>query len=101
MNSALSEIGLSKNLDNLDCDPGEGSELSVSEEMKGERDIYSNMKSRQKQLEFLEIQEEYVRNDIKNLRGEILRAQEEVKRGPVRSISHRAVLRDRLTKISA
>ena len=52
----------------------------MSNKMKGERDMYHDMKTRQKQLEFLEIQEEYVRDDIKNLRGEIIRTQEEVKR---------------------
>ena len=57
-----------------------GSESDMSNKMKGERDMYHDMKTRQKQLEFLEIQEEYVRDDIKNLRGEIIRTQEEVKR---------------------
>ena len=80
MSSALNEIGLSNSLDNLECDPGARSESGVSKEIKEEPDMYRNMKSRQKQLEFLEIQEEYIRDDIKNLRNEILRAQKEVKR---------------------
>ncbi|KAL2488457.1 26S protease regulatory subunit 6B-like protein [Forsythia ovata] len=43
-------------------------------------DLYSRLKSLQRQLEFIEIQEEYVKDELKNLRRELLRAQEEVKR---------------------
>lgn len=43
-------------------------------------DLYSRLKSLQRQLEFFEIQEEYVKDELKNLRRELLRAQEEVKR---------------------
>lgn len=38
------------------------------------------MKQLQRQLEFLEIQEEYIKDETKNLKRELLRAQEEVKR---------------------
>lgn len=50
----------------------------------GENDWYSRMKYLQRQLEFVEIQEEYVRDETKNLKRELLRAQEEVKR--IRSV---------------
>jgi len=38
------------------------------------------MKQLQRQLEFLEIQEEYIKDEQRNLKRELLRAQEEVKR---------------------
>ncbi|KAJ6747683.1 26S PROTEASOME REGULATORY SUBUNIT 6B-like protein [Salix koriyanagi] len=43
-------------------------------------DLYSRLKSLQRQLEFIDIQEEYVKDEQKNLKRELLRAQEEVKR---------------------
>jgi 26S proteasome regulatory subunit T3 len=43
-------------------------------------DLYSRSKSLQRQLEFIDIQEEYVKDEQKNLKRELLRAQEEVKR---------------------
>ncbi|KAF2288053.1 hypothetical protein GH714_004116 [Hevea brasiliensis] len=45
-----------------------------------EEDLYSRLKSLQRQLEFIDIQEEYVKDEQKNLKRELLRAQEEVKR---------------------
>ena len=38
------------------------------------------MKSLQRELELVEIQEEYIKDEQKNLKIELLRAQEEVKR---------------------
>jgi 26S proteasome regulatory subunit T3 len=38
------------------------------------------LKTLQRQLEFCDIQEEYIKDETKNLRRELLRAQEEVKR---------------------
>lgn len=43
-------------------------------------DPYSRLKTLQRQLEFLEIQEEYVKDEHKNLKRELIRAREEVKR---------------------
>ena len=43
-------------------------------------DLYVRMKMLQRDLEFLNIQEEYIRDETKHLRTELLRAQEEVKR---------------------
>mmetsp|Transcript_24325 Transcript_24325/g.60948 ORF Transcript_24325/g.60948 Transcript_24325/m.60948 type:complete len:417 (-) Transcript_24325:3068-4318(-) len=43
-------------------------------------DLYSRVKELQRQIQFLEIQEEYVKDEQKNLKRELLRAQEEVKR---------------------
>ncbi|MBA0753552.1 hypothetical protein Gogos_020148 [Gossypium gossypioides] len=45
-----------------------------------EDDLYCRLKSLQRQLEFIDIQEEYVKDEQKNLKRELLRAQEEVKR---------------------
>ncbi|KAK8574229.1 hypothetical protein V6N13_097218 [Hibiscus sabdariffa] len=45
-----------------------------------EDDLYTRLKSLQRQLEFIDIQEEYVKDEQKNLKRELLRAQEEVKR---------------------
>jgi len=43
-------------------------------------DPYVKLKTLQRQLEFLDIQEEYIKDEQKNLKRELLRAQEEVKR---------------------
>ncbi|URE19776.1 Leucine rich repeat N-terminal domain [Musa troglodytarum] len=45
-----------------------------------ENDLYGRLKSLQRQIEFIDIQEEYVKDELKNLKRELLRAQEEVKR---------------------
>ncbi|TMW86166.1 hypothetical protein EJD97_021838 [Solanum chilense] len=36
----------------------------------GEYDLYARLKSLQRQLEFIEIQKEYVKDELKNLRRE-------------------------------
>lgn len=43
-------------------------------------DLYSRVKEKERELEFLEIQETYVKDEMKSLRREFLHAQEEVKR---------------------
>ncbi|PRD30722.1 UNVERIFIED_CONTAM: 26S protease regulatory subunit 6B [Trichonephila clavipes] len=43
-------------------------------------DLYTKYKKLQRQLEFLEVQEEYIKDEQKNLKKEYLHAQEEVKR---------------------
>jgi len=45
-----------------------------------EEDLYTKLKGLQRELEFVEIQEEYIKDEQKNLKIELLRAQEEVKR---------------------
>ena len=42
--------------------------------------MFLQLKEYERQLRFLEIQEEYVKDEHKNLKRELLRAQEEVKR---------------------
>ncbi|GFZ19993.1 regulatory particle triple-A ATPase 3 [Actinidia rufa] len=58
-------------------DPPAASDTAPSSD---EDDLYSRLKSLQRQIEFIEIQEEYVKDEHKNLKRELLRAQEEVKR---------------------
>merc|ERR1712033_158980 len=43
-------------------------------------DLYTKYKRLQQQLEFLEVQEEYIKDEQRNLKKEYLHAQEEVKR---------------------
>ena len=47
---------------------------------ESEGDLYTRLKTLQRQLEFYEIQEEYIREEQRSLKRELLRAQEEVKR---------------------
>jgi len=45
-----------------------------------EEDLYTKLKTLQRQIDFLGIQEDYIKDEQKNLKRELLRAQEEVKR---------------------
>lgn len=45
-----------------------------------DEDLYSKLKRAQRQVEMLDIQEEYIKDEMKNLKRELIRAQEEVKR---------------------
>lgn len=45
-----------------------------------EHDLYTKLKKLKKHLEFLELQEEYIKDEQRNLKRELVRAQEEVKR---------------------
>ncbi|PVU86678.1 hypothetical protein BB559_006439 [Furculomyces boomerangus] len=49
-----------------------------------EKDLYLILKKLERQLELLELQENYIKDEQKNLKRELLRAQEEVKR--IRSV---------------
>lgn len=53
--------------------------VELLEEM-AETDLYTKLKRLQRHLEFLQLQEEYIKDEQKNLTRELLRAQEEVKR---------------------
>ncbi|SPT20108.1 unnamed protein product [Triticum aestivum] len=53
---------------------------SSSAAAEDDDDLYGRLKSLQRHMEFVEIQEEYVKDEQKNLKRELLRAQEEVKR---------------------
>jgi len=54
--------------------------MAVDSGGPSEQDLFTKMKSLQRKLEFLEIQEEYVKDEQKNLKRELIRAKEEVKR---------------------
>jgi 26S proteasome regulatory subunit T3 len=73
--SALSELGLS-----LSPSDDFGSLVSSSPPSKSDEDLYSRLKTLQRQLEFYSIQEEYIKDEQKNLKRELQRAREEVKR---------------------
>ena len=47
---------------------------------KAAPDVYARMKALQRQLEFLDIQEEYIKDEMGNLKRELVRAKEEIKR---------------------
>merc|ERR1719345_98947 len=53
---------------------------AANEAPKEEEDLYTEYKKLQRQLEFLQVQEDYIKDEQKNLRREYLHAQEEVKR---------------------
>ncbi|OBZ83784.1 26S protease regulatory subunit 6B [Choanephora cucurbitarum] len=52
----------------------------VTLESLSEEDLYVKLKKLQRDLEFIELQEEYIKDEQKNLKRELVRAQEEVKR---------------------
>jgi len=52
--------------------------------MLNQKDLYIQLKQIEDQIQFLDIQEEYIKDEYKNLKMELLRAQEEVKR--IRSV---------------
>eukprot|EP01017_Pseudomicrothorax_dubius_P016781 TRINITY_DN1899_c0_g1_i4.p1 TRINITY_DN1899_c0_g1~~TRINITY_DN1899_c0_g1_i4.p1 ORF type:complete len:425 (-),score=148.96 TRINITY_DN1899_c0_g1_i4:169-1443(-) len=58
----------------------EATVLAAEQSGPSEEDLYRRMKQLERDLEFLEIQEEYVKDDQKNLKRELLRSKEEVKR---------------------
>jgi len=47
---------------------------------EAEENLYLNLKHLQRQLEFIEVQEEYIKDEMKNLRRELIRAKEEIKK---------------------
>ncbi|KAL7081883.1 hypothetical protein ACP275_14G066400 [Erythranthe tilingii] len=57
-----------------------GSECDPSPSAAAAKDLYSRLKTLQRRIEFIEIQQECVKEEHKSLRHELLHAQEEVKR---------------------
>lgn len=45
-----------------------------------EADLYRDMKALQRQLEFVDLQEEYLKDEMRHLQRELLRAKEEIRR---------------------
>ena len=64
----------------VEAPPVENTEKAQLFEEIAERDLYTKLKKLQRHLEFLELQEEYIKDEQRNLKRELLRAQEEVKR---------------------
>ncbi|KAF7722889.1 26S proteasome regulatory subunit 6B [Apophysomyces ossiformis] len=60
-------------------DPAIATKKSLLKELS-EEDLYIKLKKLQRNLEFLGLQEEYIKDEQKNLKRELVRAQEEVKR---------------------
>ncbi|RIA89422.1 26S protease regulatory subunit 6B [Glomus cerebriforme] len=73
----MEEIGITIKIEDAIPITTETSELL---EDLSEEDLYSKLKKLQRHLEFLELQEEYIKDEQKNLKRELIRAQEEVKR---------------------
>lgn len=48
--------------------------------IESKTDLYAKYKSLERHLEFLDIQEGYIKDEMKNLKRELIRAKEEVKR---------------------
>lgn len=77
----MNEIGLQKKLKpaatnvNLEAKNEESVEKNDSKS-----DLYTQLKNKQNHLKFLLVQEDYIKDEQKNLKRELLRAQEEVKR---------------------
>ncbi|TWW80158.1 26S proteasome regulatory subunit 6B [Takifugu flavidus] len=63
----------------ITCKPHAGLAF-LAPEPEDVEDLYSRYKKLQQELEFLEVQEEYIKDEQKNLKKEFLHAQEEVKR---------------------
>jgi 26S proteasome regulatory subunit T3 len=54
--------------------------LGHADVQESKTDLYSKFKSLERHLEFLDIQEGYIKDEMKNLKRELIRAKEEVKR---------------------
>ncbi|CAM9769917.1 unnamed protein product, partial [Hapterophycus canaliculatus] len=59
---------------------GKGRPTAAAEDTGAAQDVYVKLKSLQKHMEFLDIQEEYIKDEMKNLKRELIRAKEEIKR---------------------
>lgn len=53
--------------------------MSIVGEEPLAQDEYRALKLRQRRLAFLQIQEDYIKDEVKNLKRELLRSQEEVR----------------------
>ncbi|CAM9363061.1 unnamed protein product [Ectocarpus sp. 4 AP-2014] len=58
----------------------ERQQQAAAEDAGTAQDVYVKLKSLQKHMEFLDIQEEYIKDEMKNLKRELIRAKEEIKR---------------------
>jgi len=56
----------------MEVDSGKSTEIDI--------DLYTEVKSLEKQLEFVDLQEEYLKDEMRHLQRELLRAKEEIRR---------------------
>ena len=77
---ALAEIGIDLADEEMVDVSSKGINNILHESTEALNDPYTKLKHLQRQLEFLTIQEEYVKDEQKNLKRELIRAREEVKR---------------------
>lgn len=83
MDQGLAEIGLSVPKHGVATQKGKAEQQDALLDLlpeEGASDEYSQLKLKERRLQFLEIQEEYIKDEVKNLKRELLRAQAEVKR---------------------
>eukprot|EP00056_Hartaetosiga_gracilis_P019994 m.17006 g.17006 ORF g.17006 m.17006 type:complete len:411 (+) comp8089_c0_seq1:106-1338(+) len=73
----MDELGISMSPVEEKVDRGKA---NVEEEEEKEKDLYTQLKTLQRQLEFLNVREDYIKDEMKNLKKEFLHAREEVKR---------------------
>jgi len=79
----MDELGIEKNNDKLETNEfyEDGDELTrITNEVTSENDLFIKLKRIERELEFHAIQEEYIKYEQKNLKVELTRAKEEVKR---------------------
>ncbi|KAL0085826.1 26S protease regulatory subunit 6B [Phycomyces blakesleeanus] len=74
----MEEIGIHLKQEHKDS-PAVVTKTSLLEELS-EEDLYTKLKKLQRNVEFLELQEEYIKDEQNNLKRELIRSQEEVKR---------------------
>ena len=55
---------------------------------QGDDDLYAQLKALQRQEEFLDIQEEYIKDEMRNLKRELIRAREVMIRNHLKKIGH-------------
>jgi len=77
----MEEIGLAHKVSSTKTETKFGaSDMDVDFSNISEEELYTKLKTLQRQIHFLGIQEDYIKDEQKNLKRELLRAQEEVKR---------------------
>ncbi|KAI9006597.1 26S protease regulatory subunit 6B [Phycomyces nitens] len=74
----MEEIGIHLKQEHKDS-PAVVTKTSLLEDLT-EEDLYTKLKKLQRNVEFLELQEEYIKDEQNNLKRELIRSQEEVKR---------------------
>jgi 26S proteasome regulatory subunit T3 len=59
---------------------GGATSTNTTSHNNGDVDLYQEMKGLERQLEFVELQEEYLKDEMRHLQRELLRAKEEIRR---------------------